>query len=126
MSTKINDLATTTRLAQAFGPFNATDTIITTGPVDLIDGDGPAFALISIGAMAEGATVSASLQSSPDGATWASVPDGVFPDGTDISNSVMAKTFQRPHRYIRAIIAVNNDGDPAPLGVLIGQGRKQI
>ncbi|CAN5538904.1 hypothetical protein BH11PLA2_BH11PLA2_16580 [soil metagenome] len=126
MATKINDLADTTRLAQSFGPFNATDTTITTDAVDLIDGDGPAFALISVGEMNGGATVQAGLQSSPDGGTWEDVPNGIFPEETNPSNIVLAKTFQRPHRYVRATIVVSNDSDPAPLSVLIGQGRKQI
>ena len=62
MATKINDFAATARLWQAVGPV-ATDDAETTGSaIDMIGADGPAFAILNVGADVGEASVGATLE----------------------------------------------------------------
>ena len=126
MATTITDLPHATKLVQTFGPLLPTDEYIETEAVDLIDGDGPAFALISVGTVTGSAIVTAYFQTSPDRATWEAIPGGSITANPVASNTVLAVAFARKHRYVRAVLDVYNQSDPLPLSLLIGQCRKQI
>jgi hypothetical protein len=119
MATKINDLASTTRLWQAIGPVVASTPQVTSTAIDMLAGDGPCFAILS----AESATVPSSLivQASADGTTWADIPGATIPAGVA---STRALVFARPQRYVRAIVNLDESGDDVPLSVLVGQMKK--
>ena len=122
MATKITDFAATARLWQTFGPIETDDASITGAPVDLIEGDGPAFAIVSVGAAGEGVTVSGTVQASADTSNWTDVDGATFEEAT--GPGVRAITFTRPKRYLRIALTVADAEDPVPLAVLIGQSRK--
>jgi hypothetical protein len=126
MATSINDFANATRLAQTFGPISTTSEDFTTDTVDLINGDGPAFAIISVGEMEPNATLAATLQGSDNGSTWTDLDDGAFPEAVALSNSLRAYTFRPAKRYVRLALTINNDSSAAPVAAIIGQCRKLI
>jgi len=122
MATKITDFAANARLWQALGPIQTGDTTVTTAAIDLIDGDGPAFAIVCIDAADGSPTLSGAIQASDDAATWSAVDGATIAAATDlITRSI---TFQRPKRYLRAVLTISNGGDPVTLSVLLGQSRK--
>ncbi len=121
MATKINDFAATARLWQAIGPVSTIETTFTSDAVDLLEGDGPAFAIVSIAAETGTPTLGGVIEASDDAVTWAEVSGAAFGEATDGTRSV---TFQRPKRYLRAVLEIDNDSDPVTLSVLLGQARK--
>lgn len=122
MATKITDFAATVRLGQSFGPAETELAEITGGTVDLVDTDGPAFAVLNVAGDVGSASISAIVQSSPDDSTWTDVPDAGFPalDGV----GVRAITFMPPARYLRVNITIDGAADPIALDAIIGQSRK--
>lgn len=123
MATSINDFASTTHLWPAYGPIETSDTEIITDPIDLVEGDGPMFAILSVGAGAPNAVVSGMLQGSANGSSgWADIPGAVFAEAQ--GNGVRAIAFNRSARFLRARLTADNDSNPVPLALTIGQPRK--
>jgi hypothetical protein len=126
MATKLNDFASAIKIVHTLGPYSPEDTELTSPAIDLIEGDGPAFAIIAVGTVGNGATLGASLQTSADASAWEDIPGAATDSGPVESNAIRALTFTRKHRYVRIIVDVFNSDNPMPIVVLIGQGRKQI
>lgn len=125
MATSINDFASAARLWPTYGPIESSDTDIISDPIDLLEGDGPVFAILSVGAGAPNAVVSGLLQGSANGSSgWTDIPGAVFAEA--LGNGVRAITFTRSARYVRARLTVDNDSNPVPIALTIGQPRKLI
>jgi hypothetical protein len=123
MSTKINDFAATARLWRTIGPVAAASGDVTSDAVDLIEGDGPAFAILSLGPDAGSAGVTGRMQASDDSTTWDDIPNTAF---NETGPGVQAVTFQRPKRYVRAALTVHDAADPITFTLLLGQSRKLL
>ncbi len=122
MATKITDFASTARLWQTVGPISTSDTSINGDSIDMIDVDGPAFAILAAVPASGSGSVSGQMQSSPDNSTWTDVPGASFPD--KVGNSVRAITFQRPDRYLRMVLMIVNNDEDVAVSATIGESRK--
>ncbi len=121
MATKITDFADTARLWQTIGPIAANGDV-TGDAIDMIEGDGPAFAILSVGSDVGEASVNGNVQTSDDAETWNDIPDAVF--ASQGGSGARAITFQRPKRYVRVMLTVSGADDPITLAMLLGQSRK--
>lgn len=124
MATKINDFAAAARLWQAVGPIETEDTTIMSDPLDLLEGDGPAFAILNVGANAGESQIAGGIEASDDASEWVPVDGAEFP--VAIGPGVRAITFTRPKRYIRGVIEIADSAAPITLSLLIGQSRKLL
>ena len=124
MSTKIHDLAAAAVLGASVVPQVASASQ-NGSSVDLIAGDGNAFAVMQVGAVQGGTTVGGKVQESDDGSSWSDVADAVFPNVT-ASNGAFAVTFGRTKRYARCVITLSGGTPQAAIAGLIGQQKKLI
>ena len=124
MSTKIHDLAAGAVLGASVVPQVATATQ-NGSSIDLISGDGNAFAVMLVGAVAGGTTVGGKVQESDTGSVWTDVPDAVFPNVTT-SNGAYALTFMRTKRYARCVLTLAGGSPQAAIAGLIGEQKKLI
>jgi hypothetical protein len=124
MSTKIHDLAAGAVLGASVVPQVATASQNGTA-IDLVEGDGNAFAVLQVGAVAGGTTVGGKVQESDTGSVWTDVPDGVFPNVT-ASNGAYALTFVRTKRHARCVITLAGGSPQAAIAGLIGQQKKLV
>jgi hypothetical protein len=125
MSTKLNDLANNAQLGASVYPATVNDTN-TGSAVDLVDADGPCFAVQVIGAVG-GTTPSLTgkIQESSDNSTWTDVSGATFTAVT-ASNNVQTITFERTKRYVRHARTVSGTGPTFALGALIGEQKKSV
>jgi hypothetical protein len=93
--------------------------------VDLLAGDGPAFAVLTVGTLATGTTVGGYLEESADGVSWDGIAGADFAPVTT-ANSIRAVTFRRSARYVRAVVTLAGSSPQAHLAVVIGQEAKLV
>lgn len=125
MSTKLNDVAGQALIGASVYPATVTDT--NSGlAVDLIDADGPCFAVQVIGTVS-GTTPSLAgkIQESADNAAWTDVAGAAFTAVT-ASNNVQTIVFERTKRYLRHSRTVSGMTPTFGLGVLIGEQKKTM
>jgi hypothetical protein len=125
MSTKLHDLA---RQAVLGGVTPRTATATVTGSaVDLISGDGRCFAVQQVGAVTgTSPTLAGKIQESADGSTnWTDIAGATFTTVTATDN-VQAITFDRTQRFVRYVGTIGGTSPSFPVGVLIGEQKKQI
>ncbi len=122
MSTLLHDVATHTAFALALSPQTLTDDA-TGSAVELPDGDGPAFAVVQIGGLAGGTTVSVEFEQSSNGSSWSAVPTDI---PAQAAGGVTAVTFTRDARYLRCQVALTGGSPSADVAVLVGQQKKVV
>ena len=125
MSTKLGDLANNTQLGASVYPATVNDTN-TGSAVDLLDADGPCFAVQVIGAVG-GTTPSLTgkIQESADNSTWTDIPGAVFAAVT-ASNNLQTIVFDRTKRYLRHFRTTTGTTPSFILSVLIGEQKKTV
>jgi hypothetical protein len=125
MSTKLHDLPHQAVLG-GVTPRTATATV-TGSPVDLITGDGRCFAVQQVGTVTgTSPTLAGKIQESADGSSnWTDIAGATFTTVTATDN-VQAITFDRTCRYVRYIGTIGGTSPSFPVGVLIGEQKKQV
>jgi hypothetical protein len=125
MSTKLHDFANQAVLG-GLTPRTATSTV-TGSAVDLITGDGRCFAVQQVGTVSgTSPTLAGKIQESADGSTgWADIAGATFTTVTATDN-VQAITFDRTQRYVRYVGTIGGTSPSFPVGVLIGEQKKQV
>lgn len=125
MSTKLSDLANNTQLGASVYPATVNDTN-NGSAVDLLDADGPCFAVQVIGAVGgTGPSLTGKIQESADNSTWTDVSGATFTAVT-AANNVQTITFERTKRYVRHHRTVSGTGPTFVLGALIGEQKKSV
>jgi len=124
MSTKLHDLETQAVLLNSIAPITAT-TNQTGSAVDLLPGDGNAFAILLVGVVAAGTTVTGKVQEAEaSNGTWTDVQDGSFSSVTS-SNQTRIVTFQRSQRFVRCVLTISGTDASAVVAAAVGQQRKR-
>jgi hypothetical protein len=122
MSTSLHDVPSHTAFALALAPQTLTEDA--TGPaVELPDADGPAFAVVQLGGLAGGTTVSVEFEQSGNGSSWSAVSTDI---PAQTAGGVTAVTFTRPARYLRCQVTLAGTSPQAEIAVLIGQQKKVV
>ena len=93
--------------------------------IDLIAGDGPAFAIASVIATVANSPIEMRLEESTDQSTWTDVAEGTFPDFAQGTDRVALLRFTRTKRFVRARFTAGSSLS-ASLAVLIGQQKKTV
>jgi hypothetical protein len=93
--------------------------------VDLIEGDGSAFAIATIVAVSADNPIAVILQESSDLITWTTVAGGAFPTVTQGQDRTLILSFRRTKRYVRARFVFETVLS-ANIAVLIGQQKKTV
>jgi hypothetical protein len=122
MSTKIHDLAAGAVLGASVVPQVATASQDGES-IDLIEGDGNAFAVLMVGTVVGGTTVGGKVQESADESVWDDVDGAVFPNVTE-SDGAFALTFVRSRRYARCVVTLTGGSPQAAVAAMIGQQKK--
>lgn len=124
MSTSIHDFPSAALAKVGLYPSERTESL--EGPtLDLIDGDGPCFAVQIVGTLGAGTTVLGLIQQSADGSNWSAVSGAEFTE-VDVSNRVEAIRFMPTARYVRWAADILGDPASALIAVLIGRQRKTM
>ena len=124
MSTVLHVISATAVIGASIAP--GTYTTTTNGvAVDLAEGDGNGFVILSVGSLTEGATIDTVLQESADGSTWTAVA-GVAFDTIDQENLTQLRRFQRSKRYLRTVVTLGGTTPEVDLVGLIGQQKKLL
>ncbi len=123
MASALNDLASAALILSAFPPQVLADA--TPGPaVDLGPGDGPCFAVQTVGAVSADAQLYGLLEQSDDGAAWAAVPGAAFAPAV-AAGGVQTVRFRRSQRYVRWTGSVDGpEGSAVAAAVVVVQQRK--
>lgn len=124
MSTLLHDVASQTLFALGLPPQIVTES----GPgdaVDLNDGDGPAFAVLQVGAVNADTTLTLTVEESAGDDTWEAI-DGVEIDEPLTANTTACVSFARTMRYVRCGLVIGGPDPAVTLSVLFGQQRKVI
>ena len=125
MSTKLSDLANNAQLGASAYPATVNDTN-NGSAVDLLDADGPCFAVQVIGAVGgTSPSLTGKIQESSDNSTWTDVPGATFTAVT-ASNNVQTITFERTKRYVRHHRTVSGTSPTFILAALIGEQKKTV
>lgn len=125
MSTKLNDFANQTRAGASVYPATVNDTNSGTA-IDLIDADGPCFAIQAIGTVGgTSPSLTGKIQESDDASTWTDVAGASFAAVTASSN-LQSLTFERTKRYVRHYRTVSGTTPTFALGVVIGEQKKSV
>jgi hypothetical protein len=94
--------------------------------VDLLAGDGNAFATLFTGTVAGGTTVGGKVQESDNGTSgWADVSGATFANVT-ASNGAQAVTFARTKRYVRCVVTLTGGSPSAAVCAAVGQQKKLL
>ncbi len=125
MATHINDLKNAVELVQAFPPDDISDT--TTGPAVAMDtGDGPCFAIQSVGEMPGDGTLDGHIEESANGTSgWSAISGATFTQ-VDSSHNLQVIRFYRKQRYLRWVGTLGGSSPEFIVGVLIGEENKTI
>ncbi len=125
MSTALNDVQNQAQLGASVYPASVNDTN-NGSTVDMINADGPCFAMQVIGAVT-GTTPSLTgkIQESDDDSTWTDVADATFTAVT-ASDNVQTIVFERTKRYLRHYRTVSGTTPAFLLSVLIGEQKKTV
>jgi hypothetical protein len=125
MSTKLADVQNEALLGASVYPATVNDT--NNGlSIDLLDADGPCFAVQVIGTVGGGTpSLTGKIQESADNSVWTDVPGTTFTAVTT-SNNVQSITFERTKRYLRHFRTVSGSSPTIPLTVVIGEQKKSI
>ena len=125
MSTTLHDVKNQAQLGASFFPITleAAETGIS---VDLLNADGPCFAIQAIGTVG-GTTPSLTgkIQESSDGSTWTDISGAVFTAVT-ASENVQVLNFQRTKRYARHVATISGTTPSFITSVLIGEQKKSV
>ena len=125
MSTKLNDLANNAQLGASVYPATVNDTN-NGSAIDLLDADGPCFAVQVIGAVGGSSpSLTGKIQESSDNSIWTDVSGATFTAVTT-SNNVQTITFERTKRYVRHARTVSGSSPTFILGALIGEQKKSV
>jgi hypothetical protein len=122
MSTLLHDIECSTLFALGLSP----QTVTESGPgdaVDLKDGDGPAFAVLQIGAINSGTTLTLTVEESAGDGAWTEIAAAEI-DSPLVANTTACASFVRTKRYVRCGLTIDGPDPSAVLSVLIGQQRK--
>ena len=124
MSSHIDDFAAAALIAsgQAPGSVNANTNGST---VDLINADGPCFAIQQVGDVTGDTSLTGHIEQSADGTTWAAISGATFTPVTD-SGDIQVIRFNRSSRYVRWVATITGTDHTAKVAVLIGEQRKTI
>jgi hypothetical protein len=125
MSTKIQDIANEIVLGVGLAPQTITTT--TNGPTgDLINADGPCFAIQQVGAVSgTSPTLAGKIQESVDGTAWTDVAGVTFTTVTASTNN-QCIAFDRTKRFLRYVGTVGGTSPSFAVAVVISQQKKQI
>ena len=123
MSTALHDFPSAVVAGAGLYPAEWTESV--TGPaVDLGAGDGPAFAVQVVGAVAAGTTLAGHLEQSATGTSgWAAIPGATFTAVT-AGARIEAIRFTPTARYVRWVGAVTGDDASVLVAVVVGRQRK--
>ena len=125
MSTHLHDVAAHAVLAPSVAPAVVTTTQ-NGSAVDLLTGDGNAFAVLVLGTVAGGTTVGGKVQESADGSTgWADITGATFPNVTT-GTAAHLLTFARTQRYVRCVVTIAGGTPSAAVCAAVGQQKKVI
>jgi hypothetical protein len=124
MSTCLNDVASAARLASGLAPSQQTANV-NGSTVDMIDADGPCFAVQHVGAVSGGVTVEGRMEESTTGSSWSAISGATFTAVTT-ANDVQVITFTRTARYVRWAADIDGETPTAQVAVLIGEQKKTI
>jgi hypothetical protein len=125
MSTLLHDLDSQTECAVAYPPSFLTSSEAGAA-VDLVDGDGPVFAVLLTGAVDSGTSVAVSFEEADTAAGgWSAVAGGVLPT-TTATEAVACASFVRTKRYVRCQVELDGPSPQASVAVLVGQQRKVL
>lgn len=119
--TSLRDVKNNALLYNAVGPIKATQTI-TGSALDMLQGDGRCFAVLSMGLFNATALTVTIEQSALTNSGFA--PVASFSTQTTTNTTPQVITFDRDHRYLRAIATVS--GTTIDCGVLVGEQIKKI
>jgi hypothetical protein len=96
------------------------------GTGDMLNGDGPSFAIQQIGAVSgTSPTLAGKIQESTDGTTWTDVVGATFAIVT-ASNNTQAISFDRTKRFLRYVATVGGTSPSFAVAAVISQQMKQI
>ena len=122
MSAHISDLASAVAVRAAVSP--STHTAAFDGDlVDMIDADGPCFAVQQIGFFEDEQSWTGRIEQSADGTTWTAISGAAFAAVTG-GEDTQAIRFTRTARYLRYAVGVSGADPEVQLAVLIGQVKK--
>ena len=125
MSTKLHDVANNAILGAGLAPQTITASA-NGSSADMINGDGPCFAIQQIGAVSgTSPTLAGKIQESTDGSTWTDVSGATFTTVTSSTNT-QAITFERTKRYLRYVATVGGTSPSFAVAALVSQQKKQI
>jgi len=124
MSSCIDDLRSSAEVLVSLFPTAVTATG-SGNQVDFIDGDGPCFAIQTVGDAADNTTLDGSLEESADGTTWSAIAGASFAEVAE-ANDVQVLTFQRTKRYVRWTGTVAGTSPSFTVAVLIGDQKKSF
>lgn len=123
MSTVLHDVPSKALFRGGVPPAEVTEP--DAGPaVEFPTGDGPTFAVLMVGAVANDASVAVTFEQSHDGTTWVAVPDAEIP-AQSASGAIVGVSFVRDRRYVRCQYDLSGEeGATANVAVLLGQPAK--
>lgn len=108
MSTWINDFKNNAVFANDGGTFPAASRSATANgsPQDMVDGAGPCFGLLNVGAVTA-ATLDIKVQESDtSGGAYTDIPGAVLPQ-QNASNKSLAMNFNRTKRFVRGVATIS-------------------
>ena len=121
MSANLDTLDTRCLLATAIPP-SALTASLTGSSFELPDGDGPVFALISVGAKDEEATMGLAFEESDAGSSWSAVAGSAVTNLAEEELEISA--IAKAKRYLRCVVTLTGATPTATLGVVVGQRGK--
>jgi hypothetical protein len=125
MSTKIQDIANEIILGVGLAPQTIT-TSSNGSSGDMINGDGPCFAIQQVGTVSgTNPTLAGKIQESADGSSWSDISGATFTSVTASSN-YQCINFERTKRYVRYVGTVGGTSPSFAVAVVISQQKKQI
>ena len=122
MSSLLHDIPTQTVFALALGP--ASLNANTTGSsFQLPDGDGTAFAVLQVGGIEDGTTVTAAFEQSNGNGSWSAVACDLSPL---TAHGVTTAALTPTTRLLRCTVTLTGSDPQADVAVLVGQQKKVV
>ena len=124
MSTTLHDVGANAIIRASFPPSFLVGPA-TGGTVDLADGDGNGFVILTVGDISEDWSATGTLHESDDGSAWTPVA-GVAFDTMATTGATQVRSFRRTKRYVRLTVAVDGTDPEVMFSGLIGQQKKTV
>ena len=124
MSTALHDVGANAVIGSSFSPTVLIGSA-NGAAVDLAEGDGNGFAILTVGDVTDGGSVATELEESDDGTTWTALT-GVTFDPMTTQETTQVQSFRRTKRYVRMAVTVAGLDPELEFAGLIGQQKKTI